>query len=166
MGFFVVLGIIGALFGEDTTDTATQATETPATEPATTANEPEATEATAKPTTTARQTDLRKPVRDGKFEFVVSSFSCSGTTCRASVAVENIGDESQTMFAANQYLYDDQGRQFEADSVASSDSLFLQDLNPGTTAKGTVVWKVPANLKADHLELHDSAFSGGVEVKL
>jgi len=163
------LFIIGALAGDPPTDTtsgqAPVTTAAPDTSPVT---DPPATEAptTAKPTPTARQTDLRKPVRDGKFEFVVQSFRCGGGTCRGQVAVENIGDEAQTMFASNQYLFDAQDRRFEADSAASSDSLFLQDINPGLTAKGTIVWKVPSNFNADHLELHDSAFSGGVTVKL
>lgn len=82
------------------------------------------------------------------------------------MAVDNIGDEAQTMFAANQYLYDTQGRRFEADSSASSDQLFLAELNPGLSAAGVIVWKVPSGFKADRLELHDSAFSGGAEVKV
>lgn len=152
VGILVVAGIIGALTGEPPQ-------ETPATG---------GTAASPEPETTVPPSKTRLPAlaRDGKFEFTVRSFRCSGSTCKAQVAVVNIGDEAQTMFAANQYLYDTDGRRFEADSVASSDSLFLSDLNPGLTASGTIVWKVPTGFKADHLELHDSAFSGGAEVKL
>jgi hypothetical protein len=69
------------------------------------------------------------------------------------------------MFASNQYLFDDRDRRFAADD-SLTDPLFFQELNPGQRVRGTVVWKVGSGTKADHLELHDSLFSGGVEVKV
>jgi hypothetical protein len=104
--------------------------------------------------------------RDGQFQFVVSSFSCQSGKCTADIYVENVGDEPQTIFATNQYLFDTEGRRFEADSSASSDSLFLKELNPGLQTTGTIGWKVPFGIKPDHLELHDSLFSGGVKLKV
>jgi hypothetical protein len=172
IGLFILaaLAVIGTVFGDPPQEQASKATVAPTTaaqasSAPTTVSESEP-ETTAKPATTEGQTDLREPVRDGKFEFVVRSLQCGGTTCRSQVAVKNIGNEAQYMFADNQYLFDAQGRRFSADSTASSESLFLQELNPGLDASGTIVWRVPANVKPDHLELHDSAFSGGVEVKV
>jgi hypothetical protein len=156
VGILAVAGIIGALTGESPP-------ETPAT-----GGIDASPETTAAPATTVAPSKTKLPAlaRDGKFEFTVTSFRCSGTTCRVQVAVENIGDEAQTMFATNQILYDTQGRRFEADSGASSEQLFLAQLNPGLSAAGVIVWKVPAGFNPDRLELHDSAFSGGAEVRL
>jgi hypothetical protein len=95
----------------------------------------------------------------------VSSFDCSSDTCRASLSVENIGGDPGTMFASNQYLFDTEGRRFEADS-SLTDPLFFEALNPGRSVSGTVAWKVASDFQPDHLELHDSLFSGGVEVKV
>jgi hypothetical protein len=140
-------------------------------------------------TTSTEETDetagLKTPVRDGKFEFVVKSVECGedkigasfmaekaqGQFCIATVKVTNIGDESQMFDGTSQYLYDVQGREFEASTEAAivlpESQSFLEDINPGNTVTGKVVWDVPASgFKADHLELHDSMFSGGVEVTL
>jgi hypothetical protein len=164
VGILVVLGIIGAVAGEDpaqqSAPSPTAATQPPETAPADTA-EPETT---SKPATTEPASDLRRPVRDGKFEFVVSSFKCESGKCRAAIRVENIGNEPQYMFADNQYLFDTRERQFSAETTL--DDLWIKELNPGLTVRGTVVWNVPAGFKPDHLELHDSAFSGGVTVQL
>jgi Domain of unknown function (DUF4352) len=81
------------------------------------------------------------------------------------VYVENVGKEPQTMFASNQYLYDTEGRRFEADA-SLSDELFFKELNPGLQTVGTIKWKVPFGIKADYLELHDSLFSGGVKIEV
>jgi Domain of unknown function (DUF4352) len=87
---------------------------------------------------------------------------CGGRVCNQ---VENVGSDPGEMFAANQYLFDTSNRKFEADS-SSTDALFFQELNPGQKVSGKVIWRVPGGFNPDHLELHDSAFSGGVEVKV
>jgi Domain of unknown function (DUF4352) len=102
-------------------------------------------------------------VRDGNFEFVVTGFQCAGGQCRAALRVENIGSDPGEMFADNQYLFDARNRKFEADS-SLTDALFFQELNPGQKVSGKVIWRVPGGFEPDHLELHDSAFSGGIEV--
>jgi hypothetical protein len=43
---------------------------------------------------------------------------------------------------------------------------FLQDINPGNSVSGIVVFDVPNGQTPGHLELHDSAFSGGVTVNV
>lgn len=159
----VLFLIIGALAGDPESTSAPKGTSVPTTAaqatttPTSAESEPETT---AKPTTTARQTDVGNAVRDGGFEFLVSRFSCRAGRCSATMHVENIGNDPGTMFASNQYLFDDQDRRFAADDTLT-DPLFFQELNPGQTVRGTVIWKVGSGTKPAHLELHDSLFPAG-----
>jgi Domain of unknown function (DUF4352) len=134
---------------------------------------------------TAQAVGLNQPVRDGKFEFTVTNMDCSqntlgtapvstqanGVFCLVSVAVANIGDEAQTLDAMSQVAYDAQNREYSTDIEAAfylengGDALFNQ-LNPGSSVNGVLVFDVPAGTQLTTLELHDSALSGGVTVKL
>lgn len=123
-------------------------------------------------------------VRDGKFEFVVSKVDCGRTSvgddllgkqaqgqfCLVSLTVENIGDEPQTLFGDNQRLFDDRDREFSADTEAAvylkSSQTLWEEINPGNQVSGVVVFDVPKNAQPQRLELHDSAFSGGVSITL
>ncbi|GAB3581233.1 DUF4352 domain-containing protein [Calidifontibacter terrae] len=127
---------------------------------------------------------LGTPVRDGKFEFTVTKVKtgvksigdqylgkqAQGSFVLISVTVKNIGDKSQTMFDDNQKVTDTQGRQFSADTEASiylkNNNLWMNEINPGNTATGTLIYDMPAGATPASLELHDSAFSGGVTVSL
>ena len=123
--------------------------------------------------------------RDGKFEFTVSAVRCAvpfigtrgfgqrpvGQYCLVRMTVSNVGDAAQSLFADNQYLFDDRGRKFTADSTASvytSDEAqtIYQEINPGDSVTGTVYYDVPKSTRPARLELHDSASSDGVEVSL
>ena len=125
-------------------------------------------------------------VRDGDFEFVVQGVQCGvetlgedfleetaqGQYCVVTVDVSNIGDEAQTFFADNQILLDAEGREFSADSGAAfaanpdADSIF-SEVNPGNALSGVEVpFDVPVDAQPSEIELHDSAFSGGVRVSL
>ncbi len=128
---------------------------------------------------------LNQPVRDGKFEFTVTNMDCSqntlgtapvstqatGTFCLVSVTVANIGDEAQTLDATSQVAFDAQNREYSTDIEAAfylengGDALFNQ-LNPGASVQGVLVFDVPAGTQLTSLELHDSMLSGGVTVKL
>ena len=123
-------------------------------------------------------------VRDGKFEFVVTGMKCGiktvgseylntkaqGEFCRVSMTITNIGDEAQSMFADNQVAFDAKNRKFSADSEASiydsKSEVLFEEINPGNTVVGRVYFDVPKNTKPVKIELHDSMFSGGVEVAL
>jgi hypothetical protein len=124
-------------------------------------------------------------VRDGKFEFTVKNVDCSkseigtggftqkaqGVYCIVSVHVSNIGNEAQMFDASSQKAFDAQKREFSADSSAAmylgdSGKSFLEQLNPGSAVDGQLVYDVPAGTKLTQIELHDSAFSGGVKVNL
>lgn len=123
-------------------------------------------------------------VADGDFTFTVTDFECgetkigkgpfaseaSGEFCVATVNVENIGDESGLMDSSSQYLYIGD-KEYSADSdavLASSDAqnFFLEEINPGLSVDGIIVWDIPEGESPDYLELHDSPFSGGVRVNL
>jgi hypothetical protein len=128
---------------------------------------------------------LNQPVRDGKFEFTVTGVDCSkntlgqsglttqanGVFCVASMTVKNIGNEAQTLDATSQVGYDAQKRKYSTDTKAEfylpnqGGALFNQ-LNPGSSVTGQVVYDVPAGTKLTKLELHDSMLSGGVIVNL
>lgn len=133
----------------------------------------------------AQAVGLNQAVRDGKFEFTVTSMDCSkntlgtapittqatGVFCLVSVSVANIGDEAQTLDATSQVAHDAQGREYSTDIEAAfyldngGDALFNQ-LNPGASVDGVLVFDVPAGTQLTSLELHDSMLSGGVTVNL
>ena len=104
--------------------------------------------------------DIGRPVRDGQFEFVVTALD--GST--AQLTVTNIGDHPKTMDAGEQILMDVQGREF-APSVSILSDIYYETLNPGESASGSLMYELSGAVP-DHLELHDSAFSDGVEVAL
>ena len=127
------------------------------------------------------------PVRDGKFQFTITSVSHAksvgdtadgfGDTAQGKytilhVTVTNIGSQPQTLFDSNQYVYDASGRKYDASTSAdvdingTSDSVFVNDINPGNTVRGELAFDMPAGHKAVKAELHDSAFSGGITVNL
>lgn len=118
------------------------------------------------------------PVRDGKFQFTITAVTHAkhaggllGATAQGRytilhVTVKNIGGQAQTLDASSQYVYDARGRQFSADSAASSQSFFLTQINPGNEVTGTIAFDLPKGDHAVKAELHDSPFSNGVTVTL
>lgn len=123
------------------------------------------------------------PVRDGKFEFVVTGVTHAksvgglyGETAQGEytilqVSVKNIGNEPQTLADSAQYVYDSSGRKYSADSTAdltlnSNANVFFQEINPGNTIRGQIAFDMPNGTQAVKAVLHDSLFSGGVTVNL
>ena len=145
---------------------------------------PPAPAATKSPAVVDNTPKIGTKVRDGKFEFVVTGVKCGidkvgsggfdteaqGQFCRVSMTISNIGDEPQSMFGDNQLAFDAKGRKFSADTEASiydpKSEVLFEEINPGNSIKGRVYFDVPKNAKLVKLELHDSMFSGGVEVAL
>jgi hypothetical protein len=128
---------------------------------------------------------LNTPVRDGKFEFTVTDVDCSksalgneylnskaqGKYCLVEVTVKNIGDAPQMFSGSTQKAYDAKGAEFTNDGGAEfyandNNQTFLNEVNPGNHVKGKVVFDVPQSTTLTTLELHDSFFSGGVQVSL
>ena len=169
---------------EETTTTAEGAEATTTTVEATTTTVEDTTTTVAETTTT--QPDLPgigDAVRDGKFEFVVTGMEepgkvydpedlledeATGVWFIVFLTVENIGDVEQTFFAGDQkVLWDD--KEFTADGFAWNGTN-VESLNPGLILEATVMFDVPESFPeagvGTVLELHDSAFSGGVNVYL
>lgn len=139
----------------------------------------------ASPQVSAKQMPgLNTAVRDGKFEFTVKSVTygvtsvgpvgiaekAQGQFVLVKVHVANIGSEAQMLDGTNQFALDAQGHKYSASTAAeivlADAQTFLKDINPGNAVDGTIVFDVPKSVKINRLELHDSAFSDGVSVKV
>ncbi|EYR63642.1 Mpr protein [Actinotalea ferrariae CF5-4] len=123
-------------------------------------------------------------VADGKFEFVVTQVetgvaqvgdeffnqTAQGQFVLVHVTVTNIGDQAQYFDGSSQKLLDTAGRTHSADTGAAiylgDTESFLNQINPGNTVEGVVVFDVPVDAQLASIELHDSPFSGGVTVAL
>jgi hypothetical protein len=122
-------------------------------------------------------------VRDGKFEFTVQKIKCGvtevgdsvlgekaqGQFCLVTVKVKNIGNEAQTFDNSNQFAYGSTGAKYDSNTSAGmdvnqNDDTFLNDINPGNSVTGVLVFDIPKTAKLAKLELHDSMFSDGVVV--
>ena len=125
------------------------------------------------------------PVRDGKFEFVVKSADCGKTSvgaafserkaqgvyCLVSITVKNIGSKPQLMVVSNQKAKTANGATYAPDDMAtitvnSDKNVWLAEVNPGNSIDGLLVFDMPAGAAPASVELHDSAFSGGVTIAL
>lgn len=128
---------------------------------------------------------IGEAVTDGKFTFTVTGIECGiasvgdefagataqGQYCRVAVTILNSGKEPQTMFADNQKLFDTEGREFSPDTSAmiwdgDNGKAWMEEINPGNTLNGALLFDLPAAATPSTIELHDSAFSKGVTVSL
>lgn len=128
---------------------------------------------------------MNTPVRDGKFEFVVTGVEtgltslgdnpflaedAQGQFVIVTMTVTNVSDAPKGLSPSDQKLIDAQGREFGPDTSAAlnldTDVAFWDELNPGNTVSMPVVFDMPADAVPTAIELHDSMFSGGVTVSL
>jgi Domain of unknown function (DUF4352) len=126
-------------------------------------------------------------VRDGKFEFRVVSIeraktvgdptgnpymkvTAQGEFVVVTISVKNIGDQSQSYFGLNQKLIDASGRQYAADTTAdmwmNTGNNPLGAINPGNWIQVRIAFDVAPGTQVGEMELHDSMFSGGANVRL
>ena len=72
--------------------------------------------------------------------------------------------------AAQGAVMDFQAEQFREQGILLAapnlSEVLFEEINPGNTVKGRVYFDVPKNAKLVKIELHDSMFSGGVDVAL
>jgi hypothetical protein len=149
-------------------------------EPAAAAGQP-----TAQAERTSKPPGIGDPVRDGKFEFVVSQVDCSRTSfgiehlkrtaagryCVVSLSVRNIADEPKYFLGLAQKARDTDGAGYRYDEIAGvyanrDTQTFLEKLEPGERVTGKLVFDIPEKVELAALELHDSPLSGGVTVTL
>ena len=128
---------------------------------------------------------LGDPVRDGKFEFVVTKVDCGkptvgnkylkttakGKFCVVSLSAHNVGDQQRIFSGRAQKAYDAAGHEYGNDAVADfyandNSQTFLKRISPGDKVTGKVVFDVPRSAKLTTIELHDSFLSNGVRVRL
>lgn len=128
-----------------------------------------------------------EPARDGKFEFTVKSVTCGkssvgtnqyltktaqGQYCLMDLTIKNIGNEKQSLLSSDQKLFNAAGQEYSADDTAtmynSTDtaSTWYNDINPGNSVSGVIVFDLPKDQTPVSAELHDSAFSNGIKVTL
>ena len=180
-GVFVLLIIIGVAVGGGGSKNTPSAVSSPSAS--------SRAAAPAKAAAAPKAAGVGTAVRDGKFQFTITSVTQAKTAGDAAdglgdtaqgeftilhVTVTNIGSEAQTLDDSSQYVYDASGRKYNAstdadldlNSSSGADSVFLNDINPGNTVKGQIAFDMPTGTKAVKAELHDSAFSGGVTVNL
>lgn len=172
-GIIVLLTIIGVASGGSSPSSNTPAAKT------TVASKPAPKKASATLAT------VEQPARDGKFEFIVNGVKCGetqigddvlnttaqGQFCRLNVTVKNIADQSQSLDSDSQYLFNAKGQKYSSDSTATlyaapDSSSWYTDINPGNSVTGDIIFDIPKDQVPATAELHDSAFSGGVKVKL
>jgi Domain of unknown function (DUF4352) len=118
----------------------------------------------SQPSNSPSSAKIGQPVRDGKFEFVVTKVDNDGGVVRARLTVKNIGNESQLFSSTDQKLVIG-GKKFASNLMESSGAT-SEDLNPGLGADAVVAFDVPPGAVPDAIELHDSMFSFGVKVSL
>ncbi|WP_433714878.1 DUF4352 domain-containing protein [Nocardia sp. CA-084685] len=128
---------------------------------------------------------LNTPVRDGKFEFVVTDVqsgmktlgtnpylqkTAQGSYTIVSLTVRNTSKVPYGFSPSDQYVFDAQNRKFGNDGTAAinlqADTSLYADINPGNSITAQMVFDLPADTEPDHIVLHDSMFSGGVTVSL
>ncbi|MGW0250685.1 DUF4352 domain-containing protein [Nocardia goodfellowii] len=158
--------------------------------PSGTAAAPVAAGANASPAQTSAEPaaplpGLNTPVRDGKFEFVVTQIQsglseigdnpylqrkAQGSYTIVSMTVKNISNKPQGFSPGSQYVFDAQDRKFENDAVAAinlqADTSIYAEINPGNSITAKVVFDLPPDAVPSHIVLHDSIFSGGAKVGL
>lgn len=170
----IVIGAVAGASGGNTTKTTDSNTTSGAN------NQPAAK-------TEAKVAKIGEAANDGKFEFTVSGIKCGtpsvsdssgyvtrtaqGQYCLLSISIKNIGDKQQLFSESDQKLLNAGNQEYSPDTTATlynsnNSDVFLSQINPGNTVTGTLVYDLPKDQTPVKAELHDSAFSGGVNVTL
>ncbi|WP_213013550.1 DUF4352 domain-containing protein, partial [Paractinoplanes toevensis] len=128
---------------------------------------------------------LGKPIVDGKFQFTVTGMRCGldqvgsepvsdraqGEFCLVSITVKNTAGTAETFLDSSQQATDASGNVYSVDSGAGifangESSVFLEQINPGNSVKGKLVFDVPVGTKLTSVVLHESMFTAGVKIPL
>lgn len=121
------------------------------------------------------------PVSDGDVEFVLRSVRCGllavpeetaeyeadGRFCLVMVTARNRGDAVFRLDLGQQRAYQSDGTEFEPDAEvteAASAPAFLDDIAPGGSATGALVFDLPVGEKIDEVQLRASETTGGARI--
>jgi hypothetical protein len=119
---------------------------------------------------------IGQPVRDQTLEFTVRSVHCGQTSvgsspvkptpagqfCVVTLSVRNVSSAQETYADQNQKALSPQGTAY---FDAFGGPLFEQ-LKPGERLDTMLVFDVPIGVRIDRVQLRDSAFTDGVEVRV
>jgi hypothetical protein len=128
---------------------------------------------------------MNKAATDGKFQFTVTDLRCGlpsvgtdvlnekaqGEFCLVDVTIKNVGKSAEVFVDSTQQALDADGNTYSVDSGAAiyantDSSTFLEQINPGNTVKGALVFDVPKGTKLTSVILHESTFTPGIKVPL
>lgn len=92
-----------------------------------------------------------------------------GQFVTVSLTVTNNADSAEYFFDSGQKLFDERGREHSTSSSViylDDDNLFVQQINPGNTATGVLLYDIPADATPVELELSGGFLSGDVVISL
>lgn len=94
-----------------------------------------------------------------------------GQFVTVALSVKNTESEPDFFFEDNIKLGDDKGNSYSSDSEAGfyvdeNSLLFLEEINPGNTAEGVLVFDVPEDVSPDRLTFEGGIFSDPIEISL
>jgi hypothetical protein len=119
------------------------------------------------------------PVRAGDLQLTAQKLTCGkkrvgdeyfgetaqGQFCIVKVDLSNVGDDPLMINADDFTLYDAGNRKFASDTEAmisnsESSDIWLEDINPGNTVTGDVIFDIPVDTTAVRMELASSDLFG------
>lgn len=122
--------------------------------------------------------------QDGAFEFTANHMSCDHTSlgverlveeakgrfCVVELTVRNTGESPRAVPLSAQKAFDADGDAYDALDTFTVRTLspdeWHRPINPGEQVTGVLVYDVPPDTELVRLQLHDSDFSGGVDVAI
>ncbi len=112
-------------------------------------------------------------VKDGVSEVGNEFLSekAQGQFVTVDISVKNMESSPEYFFEDNIKLADKDGNTYSSDSEAAmyadeESILFLEEINPGNTAKGVLVFDVPKDVSPDRLVFEGGIFSDPIEIAL
>ncbi len=163
---------------------AAKAAPTPAAKPATTADPKaaEATRATKPAADPPASATIGTAVTSGDFEVTITrvrpgvksvgteflSEKAQGRYVLVDLKATNSGDEAHYLLGSDITLLDARGREFSVDEMASiyvsDNNPLLEEINPGNTSKGTLVFDLPKGVKATQAQISAGGLFDGPTV--
>jgi hypothetical protein len=171
---FIGLIILGGLFGNDSSNTGTQTTTTQTDNSNTNQVQEQ-----------VKTYSLGDTIQAGDFKWKITKVSTTkeigqdiagsffgekadGIFVILDVEVENTANSAKYLTDSYIKLVDSQGREFSPNTVAAiylkpeGSALAFEQVNPGITKKGKIVYDVPENVKSFNVKITSSLFSSEV----